>query len=52
MIDVYRYLKTRNKYSVASTAGSGQHTKMCNQIAIASNMIGVCEAVAYAKRLD
>jgi 3-hydroxyisobutyrate dehydrogenase len=31
-------------------AGAGQHTKMCNQIAIASNMIGVCEALAYAKR--
>lgn len=31
-------------------ASSGQHTKMCNQIAIASNMIGVCEAMAYAKR--
>lgn len=31
-------------------AGAGQHTKMCNQIAIASNMIGVCEAMAYAKK--
>ncbi len=31
-------------------AGAGQHTKMCNQIAIASNMIGVCEAIAYAKK--
>lgn len=31
-------------------AGSGQHTKMCNQIAIASGMIGVCEAVAYAEK--
>jgi 3-hydroxyisobutyrate dehydrogenase len=30
--------------------GAGQHTKMCNQIAIASNMMGVCEAIAYAKR--
>lgn len=30
-------------------AGSGQHTKMANQIAIASNMIGVAEALAYAK---
>jgi len=30
--------------------GAGQHTKMCNQIAIASNMIGVCEAMAYARR--
>lgn len=29
-------------------AGAGQHTKMCNQIAIASTMIGVCEAMAYA----
>lgn len=31
-------------------AGSGQHTKMCNQIAIASNMIGVAEAMVYAKK--
>ncbi|HEO8420787.1 NAD(P)-dependent oxidoreductase [Niallia sp. FSL W8-0635] len=31
-------------------AGSGQHTKMCNQIAIASNMIGVTEAIVYAKK--
>lgn len=32
------------------SAGSGQHTKMCNQIAIASNMMGVCEALIYAKK--
>jgi 3-hydroxyisobutyrate dehydrogenase len=31
-------------------AGSGQHAKMCNQITIASGMIGVCEALAYAKK--
>ena len=30
--------------------GSGQHTKMCNQIAIAAGMIGVCEALAYAAK--
>ncbi|HZG79948.1 MAG TPA: NAD(P)-dependent oxidoreductase, partial [Brevibacillus sp.] len=30
--------------------GAGQHTKMCNQITIASNMIGVCEAISYAKK--
>jgi 3-hydroxyisobutyrate dehydrogenase len=30
--------------------GAGQHTKMCNQIAIASNMIGVTEAVVYAQK--
>jgi 3-hydroxyisobutyrate dehydrogenase len=28
-------------------AGSGQHTKMVNQILIASGMIGVCEALLY-----
>lgn len=32
------------------TAGAGQHAKMCNQIAIATNMIGVCEALAYAEK--
>ena len=30
-------------------AGAGQHTKMCNQIAIASGMVAVCEALAYAR---
>jgi 3-hydroxyisobutyrate dehydrogenase len=29
-------------------AGSGQHTKMVNQILIASGMIAVCEAMLYA----
>jgi 3-hydroxyisobutyrate dehydrogenase len=31
-------------------AGAGQHTKMVNQILIASNMIGVCEALLYAHK--
>lgn len=30
--------------------GAGQHTKMANQVAIASGMIGVCEALLYARR--
>jgi len=30
--------------------GAGQHTKMMNQILIASNMVGVCEALLYAYR--
>lgn len=30
-------------------AGAGQHTKLANQITIATNMIGVCEAIIYAK---
>jgi 3-hydroxyisobutyrate dehydrogenase len=29
-------------------AGAGQHTKLVNQILIATNMIGVCEALLYA----
>lgn len=32
------------------TAGAGQHTKLCNQITIATNMIGVSEAIMYAKK--
>ncbi|MBC8352191.1 MAG: NAD(P)-dependent oxidoreductase [Planctomycetes bacterium] len=31
-------------------AGAGQHTKMVNQTLIASNMIGVCEALLYAHK--
>lgn len=30
--------------------GAGQHTKMVNQILIAGNMVGVCEALMYAFR--
>lgn len=33
-------------------AGAGQHTKMANQIAISTNMIGVCEALAYAREAE
>ncbi|HEX6272792.1 MAG TPA: NAD(P)-dependent oxidoreductase [Polyangiaceae bacterium] len=31
-------------------AGSGQHAKLANQIAIAGTMLGVCESLAYARR--
>mgnify|MGYP000992901088 CR=1 FL=1 len=31
-------------------AGSGQHTKMANQIVIAGTISGVCEAIAYANK--
>lgn len=30
--------------------GTGQHTKMANQIAIAGAVSGVCEAIAYARK--
>ncbi len=32
-------------------AGAGQHTKMCNQILVAGNMIGACESLLYASRI-
>jgi len=31
-------------------SGSGQHTKMANQIAIAAGMVAMCESLAYAKK--
>lgn len=31
--------------------GMGQHTKMCNQIVIASTIMGVSEGIAYAKKV-
>ncbi|WHY79156.1 NAD(P)-dependent oxidoreductase [Neobacillus sp. WH10] len=43
-----QYLGTNIVYQ--GKPGAGQHTKMCNQIAIASNMIGVCEAIIYAEK--
>ena len=36
--------------SYMGDAGSGQHTKMANQILVAGTMIGVCEALLYAHR--
>ena len=36
--------------SFMGSAGSGQHTKMANQILVAGTMIGVCEALLYAHR--
>ncbi|MDF2606392.1 MAG: 6-phosphogluconate dehydrogenase NAD-binding [Bacillales bacterium] len=48
--EVYPILKCLgNNIIYHGKAGSGQHVKMCNQITIASNMVGVCEALAYAK---
>jgi 3-hydroxyisobutyrate dehydrogenase len=33
-------------------AGAGQHTKMVNQVLIASNMMGVCEALLYGYKAE
>lgn len=49
--EIYEVLSVFGKDIVyQGGAGAGQHTKMANQIAIATNMIGVCEAIVYAKR--
>ncbi|KAA9026051.1 NAD(P)-dependent oxidoreductase [Niallia endozanthoxylica] len=45
---LFNHLGTNIVYQ--GKAGAGQHTKMCNQIAIASNMIGVSEAIVYAEK--
>ena len=31
--------------------GAGQHTKMANQVVIASTLVGVCEGLSYAKKV-
>lgn len=46
ILPIFNVLGTNIVYQ--GKAGAGQHTKMCNQIVIASNMIGVSEAMAYA----
>ena len=38
------------KLVLQGPAGSGQHTKMVNQILIATNMIGMCEGILYAQK--
>jgi len=31
-------------------SGAGQHTKMANQIMIATTMVGLCEALIYGHK--
>jgi len=45
---LWTLLGSRSVYQ--GPAGSGQHTKMVNQILIASGMVGVCEALLYGYR--
>ena len=37
------------KVVYAGASGSGQHMKMCNQIAVAGALAGACEAIIYAR---
>ena len=46
ILPIFKTMGTNVVYQ--GQAGFGQHTKMANQIAIASNMMGVSEALIYA----
>ncbi len=46
--DVRPLLESLGRVQLMGSPGSGQHTKMCNQIVVAGTMIGVCEALVYA----
>ncbi len=39
-----------SKWVFQGGAGSGQRTKICNQLLICTNMIGVCEALIFAAK--
>lgn len=41
-----------NNITLQGKAGAGQHTKLVNQISIAPAMIGICEALMYAKKAN
>ncbi|MBS0126501.1 NAD(P)-dependent oxidoreductase [Thetidibacter halocola] len=43
------FQKMGAKIAHMGPAGAGQHTKMANQIAIASTVMGTCESLAYAR---
>ncbi len=42
--------KLGKNVSFMGGAGAGQRTKLCNQILVAGNMIGACEALLFAQR--
>ncbi|MDD3822597.1 MAG: NAD(P)-dependent oxidoreductase [Sphaerochaetaceae bacterium] len=46
------FAKMGKAYRLQGPPGSGQHTKMSNQIVVAGTMIGVCESLVYAKHAN
>ena len=48
LMPIWKLLGTTFVYH--GPAGSGQHTKVVNQILIGASMIGLCEAMLYAKK--
>jgi 3-hydroxyisobutyrate dehydrogenase len=48
LVPLWKLMGTNFVYQ--GPAGSGQHTKLVNQILIASGMVGMCEALLYAQQ--
>ena len=48
LMPIWKLLGTTFVYQ--GPAGSGQHTKVVNQILIGASMVGLCEAMLYAKQ--
>ena len=49
-LPLFKAMGTNIQYE--GKAGNGQHTKMVNQIMIAANLSGVCEALSYARKKE
>ncbi|MHA1684409.1 MAG: NAD(P)-dependent oxidoreductase [Promethearchaeota archaeon] len=47
ILPLFQLMGDKEKIAYQGKAGSGQHTKMCNQILIAGTMIGVVESLLY-----
>ncbi|MHA1793012.1 MAG: NAD(P)-dependent oxidoreductase [Promethearchaeota archaeon] len=47
VLPLFKLMGDKDKIAFQGMAGSGQHTKMCNQILIAGTMIGVVESLLY-----
>ncbi len=47
---IFPFFSLMGVSTLQGSAGSGQHTKMCNQIVIAGTMAGVCESLLYGRK--
>nr|MDO8087969.1 NAD(P)-dependent oxidoreductase [Candidatus Sigynarchaeum springense] len=50
ILPLFQMMGDKEKISFMGPAGAGQHTKMANQVMIASTMVGVVEAMLYAAK--
>ncbi len=50
VVPLFQMMGDKEKIAFMGKAGAGQHTKMSNQIMIASTMVGVVESMLYAAK--